>query len=375
MRKETGTFVKALAVFIGTIIGVGLFGLPYVASKAGFFIIVLYFFLLGFIAILIHLLFGEVVLGTKEIKRLPGYVGEYLGENWKKVAFLIIALGLFGALLAYLIVGGEFLNFYFSPFLGGNSSLYTFLFFSFGAFLIFRGIKSISQIELTLFIVFLIILSLLSLKAFPFINAENLQNLDLNFLIFPFGIVLFALWGNPLVPEIKEMVGGDRKQLRRVIFWGITISVLIYLFFTFLILGVCGSQTSETALGGFSKILGNGIIKLGFIFGFITCFTSFITLGLTLKKVFWYDFGLSKNLSWFIVCFFPLGLFFLGIREFIEIISFTGAIAIGLEGIIVILLYRKFLEKKFSQKMNPFLYFLPLVLVLGILFEIFFFLT
>ena len=39
------TFFKALAVFLGTVIGVGIFGLPFVASKAGFFIVLLYFLL------------------------------------------------------------------------------------------------------------------------------------------------------------------------------------------------------------------------------------------------------------------------------------------------------------------------------------------
>ena len=39
-------YLKALSVFAGTIIGVGIFGLPYVASKVGFFVVVLYFLLI-----------------------------------------------------------------------------------------------------------------------------------------------------------------------------------------------------------------------------------------------------------------------------------------------------------------------------------------
>ncbi len=143
-------FIKSLAVFTGTVIGVGIFSLPYVASKAGFFIILLYFLAMAFIAIITHFIFGEVALGTQGIHRLPGYVGKYLGLRWKKVSLLIIGLGLMGALLAYLIIGGSFLNSFFGPFFGGSEILYTLLFFIAGSYLIFRGIKSISQIELSL---------------------------------------------------------------------------------------------------------------------------------------------------------------------------------------------------------------------------------
>ncbi|GAH14165.1 unnamed protein product, partial [marine sediment metagenome] len=54
----------------------------------------------------------------------------------------------------------------------------------------------------------------------------------------PYGIVLFALWGSALVPEIKEMlalktnsVKETRADLRKVLFLGILFAAIIYLFF------------------------------------------------------------------------------------------------------------------------------------------------
>lgn len=368
-------FLKALSVFAGTIIGVGIFGLPFVALKAGFFVVFLYFLLMSAITIVIHLLFGEVTLGTKGFRRLPGYVGEYLGQGWKKISFVIVILGLMGALLAYLIVGGQFLNFFFAPYFGGNSTLYTHLFFIAGAFLIFRGIKSISWVELSLLVVFFVILLTFFIKAFPFINLDYFKTLDLKFLPLPYGVILFALWGLTLVPEVKEMLAGDRALLRKAIISGIFLATTTYLFFVFVILGASGPATSKEAISGLAQTLGDNVIRLGFIFGVITCFTSFITLGLTLKKIFWYDFGLSPNLSWAITCFLPLALFLLGLREFIDVIGFTGALALGAEGLIIVFLYRAFLKKKFSQKMNPAYYLLAGLFILGVVFEIFYFAT
>ncbi len=369
MSKTLG-FVKALSIFLGTVVGAGIFGLPYVASKAGFFIVFLYFLILGAIAFFIHLIYGKVALGTAGLHRLPGYVEKYLGIFWKKISFLVIALGLFGAILAYLIIGGQFLKIFISPYFGGKLIVYTLLFFTLGALLIFWGLKSISQVELSLLIVLFIILLLFFFKALPRIDLNNFKNMNLGSLFLPYGVILFSLWGTSVVPEIKEMLEGDRRKIKKVLLSGIIISSIFYLFFAFIVFGVSGASTSKDAISGFANILGNGIVVLGFIFGAIACFTSFITIGLTLKKVLWYDFGLSRNLSWFIACFFPLFLFLLGLREFIDVICWTGALALGIEGIIIVFLYKSFLKKKFSQKMKPVYYLLPLVFFIGIVFEI-----
>lgn len=368
-------FLKALAIFTGTLIGVGIFGLPYVASQAGFFVIIFYFFVLSGIVTLTHLIYGEICLKSDGHHRFPGYIKEYFGTNWERFSLLLMILGLGGALLAYLIVGGKFLNSFFSPFLGGNEIIYSLIFFSIGSYLIFHGIKAISGIELFLLIVFFCIIALFFIRAIPFIDVNNLININLNFFGFSYGVILFSLWAITIVPEIREIVGKDQKVLKKVIVSGILISVITYLIFIFIALGVSGANTSEEAISGLVSVLGNNILKVGFLFGIITCFTSFLTIGLTFKKIFWYDFGLSEKKSWFIACFFPLLLFLIGFREFIDVIAFTGALAIGGEGIMIVFLYKAFLKKEFSKKMNPMFYILPLFFTVGIFLEIFYFIT
>lgn len=377
-------FLKALAVFFGTVIGVGIFGLPFVAFKAGFFVVVLYFIIMTLVVILVNFLYAKVVLGTEKICRLPGYVGEYLGERWKKFSFLVIAIGLMGADLAYLIIGGQFLSFFLGPYFGGGATLYTLLFFALGAYLIFRDIKTVSGTELFLSIILLVILIIIFIEAVPAVNLSYFKEINLKFLTFPYGVILFSLWGSAVIPEIKEILifGGGKKynetkaraDLKKVILWGVILTAIIYLSFIFIVFGASGPYTSKEAISGLERVVGNRIVKLGFIFGVITCFTSFLTLALTLKKTLWYDFGLSKNLAWFLTCSLPLVLFLLGLRQFIEVIGFTGAIALGLEGIIIVFLYRAFLKKKFSQKMKPAIYFFVGIFALGIILEIIYFL-
>jgi amino acid permease len=368
-------FWKALAVFVCTIIGVGIFGLPWVGYKAGFLLLAFYFLILSTVAIVIHLLFGQVCLGTKTIHRFPGYVEKYLGQTWGKIALADICLGLFGAQLAYLLVGGGFLSDLISPYLGGNHFVYTFLFFLIGSYLIFRGIKSISLAEFLISVFFFIILGILFVKTFSQISIPNLTKINLRFFSYPYGVVLFSLWGSAIVPEIKEMVKGKRGVFRKVIIAGIITTALTYLFFVVIVLGVSGSGTTKDAFSGLAPALGNGIIKVGYVFGVITCFSSFLTLGLTLKKIFRYDLKLSENKSWAIACFVPFIFYLSGLREYISVISLSGAVAIGIEGLIDVFLYRAFVKKKYSRKINPLYYLLPLFFILGVVVEIFYFLA
>lgn len=373
--REKIEFLKALAVFTGTIIGVGIFGLPYVAYKAGFWVVVFYFFFLTLLAIIVHFLLGEVSRDTHKIARIPGYAEEYLGKGAKNFSFVVSSLGLIGALLAYLILGGQFLYLFFSSFFGGIPLFYTLFFFIAGAFLIYKGIKSIAQFELLMLIVFIFILFLFFFRGLNFINLENFFTFNPYYITFPYGVIIFSLWGLALVPEVKEIVNRDRKKLRQVLSLGIIIAALCYLFFIVIILGASGINTSQDAISGFAKSIGDGIARLGYIFGLITTFTSFITLGLTLKKIFWYDLKLPETTSWFIACFTPLFLYFLGLKNFIDVIGLTGAISLGLEAIVVIFIYKSFIKKRFQRQAGYWTNFLIILFLIGIIFELFYFLN
>jgi len=336
--------IYAIATLSGTIIGVGFFSLPYITSKLGLWIILGYFFVLGILVTIIHLFFGELSLKTPDYKRLPGFARIYLGKCGERVAIFSTILGLFGAILAYLIVGGEFLENLLSPLIGGNNIHYTILYFLAGATLIYFGIKIISKIEFWGLVLFFAVLILIFFNGKGLINIENLflnyKNWKLNWFL-PYGPILFSLWGAALIPEVEEMLGRDKKLLKKIILISIIIPIFVYLFFIFLILGITGTQTTESALTGLRNFMGDGIVSLGLFFGVLTTFTSFIALGLTLKNVFWYDLKIGKNLAWIITCFLPLILFLVGIKSFISIIFFIGGVMLGIDGILILLMYKK----------------------------------
>jgi tyrosine-specific transport protein len=360
-----------LCTLSSTVIGVGIFSLPYITSTIGIWTMLGYFLVLGALVVTVHLFFSELALKTPDYKRLPGFAGFYLGKIGKNISLVSAILGMSGAILAYLIVGGGFLTNLLSPILGGNNLFYTLLYFALGASLIFFGIKAICKIEFWGLILFILTLFLIFAKGIPFLKIENLliKTGGISNIFLPYGPVLFTLWGASLIPEVEEMLGNRKDLLKKTVFFAIFISVLIYFFFIFSVLGITGSQTTESALTGLRNFLGEGIVNLGLFFGIITTFTSFLAIGLTLKKVFWYDLKINKNLSWLITCFFPLVLFLIGLRNFIPVISFVGGTTLGIDGILILLMYKK------VQKKNIFI-ILPLILILfgGIIYEILYFL-
>jgi len=235
--------IYAIATLSGTIIGVGLFSLPYITAKVGFWIMLAYFAVLGAIVILIHQFFGELALETPDFKRLPGFAKIYLGKFGEKIAFVSTVLGLFGAILAYLIVGGEFLQGLLSPIFGGGLTFYTILYFIIGAVIIYFGIRAIAKIEFFSLILFFLILLALFFRAQNIINIENLfignWKLEIGNLFLPYGPILFSLWGASLIPEVEEMLAPF-----------------------FLILGITGPKTAESALTGLRNFLGFDFIDV-----------------------------------------------------------------------------------------------------------------
>jgi len=361
--------IYAIAILSGTIIGVGLFALPYVTLKVGFWVILGYFLALGALVILIHLFFGELALKTPDFKRLPGFAKFHLG-NWGQIAaYTSTILGTFGALLAYLIVGGEFLTELFLPIFGGSSLVYTLFYFVIAAALIFFGIKAIAKVEFWGLVLFFIILFAIFFRVKLFITIENLfPSPDISYIFLPYGIILFSLWGAALIPEAEEILGQKKNLLLKIIPIAILIPIVVYFFFIYLILGITGAQTTESALTGLRNVLGNGIVSLALLFGLLTTFTSFITLGLTLKNVFQYDLKMKKNSAWLITCFIPLALFLIGIKNFIPVIAFVGGVMLGIDGILILLMYRKIKPKQIL------VYPLFLILLGGIIYEIIYFL-
>ncbi len=366
--------IYGVSILTGTIIGAGLFSLPYIASVVGIKIMLFYLLALGGVSFLVQYFLGEISLQTPDFIRLPGFAKKYLGPSAEKLAYFSGISGMIGAILAYIILGGEFLTTLLSPFLGGENILYTTIFFLFSSFFIYFGIKAISKVELLGIILLVGILFLTFFKGIGEITISNIFFFNSSsFDIFlPYGVVLFALWGAALIPEIEEMLGTkeDKKKLLKIIPIGVVLSLFISIFFTILVLGITGEGTTKDAIVGLQSYFQNGMISLLLIFGMLVIFTSLVSVGLTVKKILWYDLKLSEKGAWAISCFVPFFLFLAGLKDFISVIGFLGGVMLAIDAILILMMYKKIKGKKVVFLTYP----LILLFVLGIIYEVVYFL-
>lgn len=340
-------FILAVATIIGTIVGVGMFGLPYVASRTGIVPVIFYLVLLGGAVLILHLLYGEVVLRTKERHRLTGYAKKYFGKKGEVLAGFTFFFGLFGALLAYLVIGGQFLSMIvgsvfpsFTPFWG------TLIIAALGFFMVYKGIKRVGFFEVLMTAVLLSLILGLLVYGSNFISFDNLSARGAKgSLFFPYGVVLFSLWGASVIPEIRGFFKDRAGLLKKAIILGIIIPIGVYLIFTITVVGISGSATTPDAISGLVPALGLPFSFYGALVGLLAVITSFIALTITIKDSFRLDLHFPAKLSLLLAFGIPLILFFLGARNFITIIDWVGVTLGGLEGALILVLHKRAQEK------------------------------
>jgi len=371
-------FFFAISILLGTIVGAGIFGIPYVIARSGIIPGFFYLLILGGAVLLIHLFFGEIVLRTKEKHRLVGYAQKYLG-NWGRILITISTiLGLTGALLAYIILSGDFLKIIFS-FLNLPSFYFSLMFWAILSYFIFRGIKLIAPAELFMNIAFFFIIFLIFCFALPKLNLQNFTLINFEHIFLPYGVILFSLVGWMAVPIISETFKSleARKNLKKVIISAISIVIFLYFLFALAVIGVSGKNTTPEAFQGLLPYLGQKIIIFGALFGIFAIVTSFLILGNYFKNTLFYDYKIPRRISASIACGLPFILFLIGFREFIEVIGFVGTIIGVIEGGTIILIFKKakFLGNRcpeYSLKIpSILLYFLIAIFILGAVSQVF----
>jgi amino acid permease len=340
------SFTLALSTLVGTIVGAGIFGIPFVMVKSGIVPGLFSLFLLGGIICLLHLFFGEICLRTSGKHRLVGYAKIYLGERGKVFATLTLLFVLVGTLLAYLILVGEFSEIVFGAFLPLSSTTFTVLFSVCALFLVLSGRQLITRIEFFTTIIFvgaiaaLIFLSLPHFKSFevPLFDFSNLSNLFL-----PFGVFLFAFAGFEAIPEAMSFLRdrNARTKLDNVIIWSSVITGAFFLLFVFIVIGVSGSATSPDAFSGLVPFLGQNIIAFGALIGILVIADSFLVIGNYLKNSLRHDFNFPYIPAALIAIGVPLVLFLLGFREFISVIGVVGGVTGAVQGILVMKMFYK----------------------------------
>lgn len=338
--KINKPFLYSIATLIGVTIGAGIFVLPYGAVQSNLILTTFYLITLTGLTLLINFLYGEVILRTKEKHRLLGYIKLYLGKIYYFIILFMEIFMIIGTLLIYLLMAGEFLSIIFSNYFNYPSIFYSLISGIILTILIIFDLKTVVFFEFFMIIFLFFSIFIIFGSALPKIDFSNYVISNKNFFL-PIGLILFALAGLNGITEIRDILRGQEKLFKKAIKWGTILPASLYFFFIITVAGVSGINTSKEAIQGLTPFLGEKIIFLGAVFGFLAIATSFLGLGLTFKNTLLFDFNFPPAAINAILIIIPFAIYFSDLKNFIKIIILVGGIPLIIEYITVILLHRQ----------------------------------
>ncbi len=341
MQGSQRNFIRSIYPFIGSVIGVGIFGLPFVFAQTGFWIGFVHLIVLAIVNGVVLLTYADIVMNTSGHSRFSGLVKKYLGLHWSWLATVFMFCSAWGAMIAYIIIGGSFLEALFGSSTGWSLVAFQLIFFFVSAFLLIGGLGFISKLEAVFVFSLVLIIVLILLGAAPSADFSNLATVNWSNWFLPFGVVLFAFGGMAAVPEMADVLGREKSSLRRALLVGMVVVSIIYLAFAGVIVAVTGSATSEEGILGLGQILGNWVVIAGSLLGLFAVFTSFLVLGISIIDTLVFDFKRRYLSSWLLAIAVPFTVFLFGARDFIDVIGFTGAVLGGATGLLALYTYLK----------------------------------
>lgn len=344
-----------------------MFGLPYVFHKAGWFVLFLYFIVLGLAVFFIHVLYLKTLRKLSAQNNLLGLTRIYLGENKLWIAFLSIIGGLILTLVVYLILANQFINLIFP---GTSKILGIFYFWLVSSLPLFFNLRRFVSVELLGGILMGSIILFIYFSSGSFFDFGNAA-LNFKNLFLPFGVVLFSLAGWTAISPIYEWQKRYSFSAFLPLLFGTIIVVLLYLAF---VAGIFGSAETITpdSVSGLLNWPKWKTTMLGAL-GLFAIWTSYLPIGFEIKHSLERDLGWKKVFSSATVLFLPLILVAVGLDNFLDAVGLAGGIFLSLQYFFIVLIVKKVLVFEGIKKL--FLDFIAGLFLLASAYEIYYFIV
>ena len=171
---------------------------------------------------------------------------------------------------------------------------------------------------------------------------------------------------------MKRILINEKHLMKRSIITACLISLLVYIVFTFFVLGYKGFDTPEIA----TIALGIPFI----ILAMITMFNAYLSHSIVMIDTFRFDYNKKKERAWLYTISIPIiALVILKLfnqANFITVMSIGGLISGGLTAILILLMVKK--AKLHGERRpeysipysNALIWIISAILVLGVIFEV-----
>jgi len=364
---NTAQRLKIAGLVAAATVGDGIFALPYVFQQAGWLLCLCYMAALAGLVVLAHSVYLSTLEKVGEKERLLGLARIYLGEGGFWAGLIAIVLGLLLTLLAYLLLGTQFIH------LALPMLRERYAFAAFWAFIsipLFLDNRRAVDLEIfgiiaTIVVVFTIFITALPHVVFAGIPAINAKNIFL-----PFGVILFALAGwTSIEPVYETRKKGSKFASSRPwisLAFGTAIAALIFAMFAAGILGSSFIITPDTASGLAAWPFWKK--ELLAIMGLIAVGTVYIPISREIRNSMEKDLRWNTIVSRGTIILLPPALIFLGLNNFLVVIGLVGGLFLSMQYLLLILVGRRALAP--GPVKRSFLDLAAVIFVLAAIYEV-----
>ena len=329
-------FIRAVLLQFSGIMGAGIFALPYFLYNSNFFWATIGMFLIALVIAVVNVFYVQIIVNTQGDHQLPGYAKKYLGEKFKYLAALSLIISGLGAVLAYVKLGSGFIQILWP--INNFLAVVIFLLLIISSYLL--KIKKIKIIlDYLPFVTVVIVFVLLQIILTNPLPEIGLQSFNFAF----FGVTVFALSGFTVIPEMEEILRGEKKvktKLAWASIMGLLLAFVVYVIFSYAVIKLLGNNLTEDSVLGLNKTsyLIAGMIA---VFGILTTFKGSINFMDVIHEIFYRDFKMTKIVSSLMAVILPIfSLLFFNL-SFGSILGGIGAGSIFVSIIIICLIMFK----------------------------------
>jgi amino acid permease len=356
MSKKSFTIA---AIVAAATVGDGVFALPYIFYSAGWLVSICYLLVLAAIVIMAHNVYLATLEKVGEKERLLGLSKKYFGTPGFWTGFFAIVVGLLLTLVAYLILGTQFIHLA----LPMVRERYAFvIFWALISAPIFLTDGRVVKLEMAGIFCTAAIVIFIFATAIPHLSFSLAPAVDWRNMFLPFGAVLFALAGWTSIEPTYEVrkKWGMKSNAVKSLAAGTLFAATLYAMFA---AGILGSSSSITPniVSSFSQ-WPFWKKELLAIMGLIAVATVYLPISREIKHSLENDLRWSKIASRTTIVVFPAILILAGLNNFLIVVGLVGGLFLSTQYLLIVSVGRRALTLSSAQK-----FFMDLVAVLFII--------
>ena len=324
-----------------TTIGVGMLALPVATGPGGFWPSMIIYFLCWAFMLCTGLLLLEVCTWMPKDSNLITMATRLLGKGGRIACWFVYLFLFETVMIAHVAGGGSITSEIFSGNFGVLPSMivYVLLFSP----IVYMGTKIVDRINLFMFSGVIISYLLFIVVSYQHVDISNLKTANWTKAWLAIPILFTSFTYQVIIPTLVTYMDRDFKKIRKTIFFGTTIPLLVYVIWQLLILGIipvegpngllAAAAQGDNAVTPLKHFIGNPIvIGIGRAFGFFAMTASYIALALAFVDFLADGLGMKKTAyNKFLLClavFIPpliIAMTYPGI--FLSALGFAGGIS------------------------------------------------